>query len=195
MESIFTSFGIPTEELRTVLNAVGGVVAGSAVLASVTGNFTPNDVDIWVYTDRGDDEPSMFIRRASTLLMRYFMLSHGYEERERNPAATIKKEGYSEGRLKTMVRKIQHFQKKDGKTIQVIHTKQPLTEVIKSFDISICQTWWSPKDNKVHSIYPNDILTKSFYFNGTDLPTAREVERIEKYKNRMFTYKTIERVV
>ncbi len=195
ISNILSAFGLPPAETAELLQAHSGAIAGSAALSALTSKFEPDDIDIWVYSDyyRNGPPPQRHIDALKSF--KDFLELHGYEDitaitpqaitaayyakqRENNKA-------YKIGPLSRMTSHIQWFYSHARqKSIQVIHTFAPVSEVVKQFDLSICATWWDGIN--IHSLHMSSTLS-GFMFRLRDPKNQKELhERLDKYKARGF---------
>lgn len=204
MQSILSSFHLEIPSFSELLEATGGIVAGSAALAAYTATcpdtFIPNDLDIWVHSDFfTQDEsvgpapkyhPGVAVRLGYNYLFRYFFAQHGYTEIVRPVQSDSE---YTSNPVFAILRSIQRFQHKtSGRVIQVMHCKVPVTEILGTFDLSVAQTWWIPSS---HPSFPEGFLQtqdpvatqERKMYSLREPSTDREKERIAKYEARGFT--------
>lgn len=195
MDSILASFHLEPETFRGLLQATGGIVAGSAALAAYLPNtFTPNDLDIWVPSDSyaqsataEDLDSALVVRKTQLYLFRYFFQTHGYEEVTCLAQSDAE---YTSNPVFAILRSIQRFQHPtSGHSIQVIHCKVPVEQVLETFDLSVAKTWWDPLLNNgtLHTHDPVATQRKEMY-SLRESTTDRETMRIRKYITRGFTF-------
>lgn len=197
MQSILSSFAIlegNQQEFNDLLKETGAVVAGSAPLAALVGGFTPGDLDIWVYPGPCESHENRFTsdvyENMRVVLGKFhdFLSNRGYTV-NRTIAGTYKQveeDGYSEVNtpMYQIIRKIDRYFHASNTKIQVIVTLKPILEVLNSFDISVCRTWWDGE--KLYTWDHNTTLLRGMYA-CRPLATEREYKRFQKYKDRGFT--------
>lgn len=194
MEEIFKAYEIPSCSLNELLYKTKGIIAGSAPLSALlTSNkkesFEPGDIDIWIWADRSVDgvesEDHRCIYTTLPLVYEQFLSIHGYKK---NPYE-IGSEGYNEAdsMMSTIVRRVDKYYNKKKKCIQIILTKVPPIECIKTFDLSCCMTWWEPVNpagcyytGKLYTYDPERTLNHQMYFMR-EKRTDRESKRRDKY--------------
>ncbi len=180
MQSLLSSFHLEIDSFSKLLNATGGIVAGSAALAALVAGtpytFTPNDLDIWVHSD--SDPVYMF-------LFSYFFGQHGYSEVDQPMQSDTE---YTSNPIFAILGCIQRFQHPSGCVVQVMHCKVCVDDVLDTFDLSVAATCWRPSSEE-GCLYNQDAesIHKGIMYSLRPPMTDREKERIHKYEARGFT--------
>jgi len=191
MESILSSFHLDIVTFGDLLEATGGVLAGSAAAAAYMAGtpytFVPNDLDIWVHSDIPLEDPHATpVRHAYEFLFAQFLRQHGYAE---VLTAHQSDEEYSSSPVFAILRRIQRFQHPTGRIVQVMHCRRGFGHVLKTFDLSVAATWWQPmkgyREGFLDTVSSHS-LKAGRMFSLRPPATEREVARIEKYKARGF---------
>lgn len=191
MESILASFHLDIETFGQLLEATGGVLAGSAAAAAyMTGTpytFVPNDLDIWVHSDIPLEPHATPVRYAYEFLFALFLRQHGYIEMLTPHQSD---EEYTSNPVFAILRRIQRFQHVTGHVVQVMHCSRGFGHVLKTFDLSVAATWWQPmkgcREGFLDTVSDHSLREGRMY-SLRPPATEREVARIEKYKGRGFT--------
>lgn len=191
MEAIFKLFNIPTDEITEVARNTESIIAGSAPLcALVGGKWDPSDLDIWYYdacdlTDASYDKLKNVFKLYTELLTKYgYKL---YEKEEPSYMYTTTSSSFGKS-----VKRVNRFYNGEiQKSVQLIITREPVTTVVKAFDLSCCATWWDPRSSddstKMIQTYDSNTTLAGIMYSMSDSMTEREKERINKYKIRGFT--------
>jgi hypothetical protein len=158
------------------------IIAGSFALASyliqegVEVDFEPNDVDIFVSTEKfgGVDN---FIEKITDFMSLYDYTAH--------------EEGWAGGDydIGTEIKRVVSFKNRAiNKKIQIIVVQTlNLTEYIKTFfDLSVCATWWNSKEYRFETLDPEHTLRKEMYTLDLWIDIVKS-SRVQKYTDRGFT--------
>lgn len=211
MESVLKSYNLNNEGFFTLMKSTGAIIAGSAALAALNNDFTPDDIDIWVHTDRfknhsqkdeglnkvqtGTDD-NAFIFYTGHLAFELYFLNNGYKysqtvKPKNKEEILTENSGYSDGPMSKVIKHIMRYENSDGKKVQVIHTCIPVLDAVKTFDLSICATWCEFKEYKpkVYTYDPVNTLQKIMYPLRNDF-TERENIRVAKYQSRGYILKS-----
>ena len=207
MESLLKSYNLNNKMFHQLMKSTGAIIAGSAALSAFNevyncvDNFTPDDIDIWVYSYRHkerttdeDFENNALIYHTCCCAFELYFLNNGYTYSKISDRQRVLE--YTDGKLSKINRKIMRFENTDGKKVQVIHTTIPVMDAIKTFDLSICATWCNfyscdhDDDSRYYlklcTLNSNCTLRKIMYLLREDL-TDREKQRIAKYQSRGYT--------
>jgi len=184
------------ESFRSLLTKTGGVVAGSSVLASKTGTFTPNDLDIWVqyaFPNNGVNYTSLY--GENTLYMKSLdddriniydreLLKLGYKG---VPVSFTARDYESYKTIET----IRQYANDNGKVIQVIFTRIPPIPNIDTFDFDICQFYWNAETDTICGPAglegPDGKIQTFRYIKGSRMDEKTK-KRKEKYETRGFVF-------
>lgn len=196
MESLLKSFDLPYTDFANMVHDSRGIVAGGAALYAYlhptgTGpNFT-GDIDVWIQTENQVSKSSFapkgdIIAATTNSMTEYawtsFLDKYGYKYKD-----GFADNSYSVDRFSNIIRRVLSFENTKGKKVQVILTFAPVSDVCKTFDFSVCATWWNgcgsvktldPENTSRRYIYP--LIDKTAF-------TKREIDRLEKYRKRGFT--------
>ena len=185
-------------------------IAGSAPL-SVLSPFSgePSDLDIWIYVDTSKNpyKQSKYIFETLSMFENISSVRNNYVSYYTEKCTKelhnlyVARNGNSIVEInfsKKILRYLQftHKNKTNNKKLQVLITSIPIQDVINSFDLSICATWWQyvPEisDFKIFSYDLENTLKKQMYDIRPIEDVPEEMERrkvrIEKYKQRGFVY-------
>ena len=162
------------------------IIAGSYALASylvqegVEVDFEPNDIDIFVSTekfggiDKFIDEMTIFMAR-----FRYTLREEGYDGADYDSDNGVK-------------RVISFNNRAINKKIQIIvvETYNITVYVTTFFDLSVCATWWNHKTNRFETLSPDRTLRKEMYElprpNASSTASRTRENRVQKYIDRGF---------
>lgn len=237
MENLLSSYHLNPKQISELLQLTEGIIAGSAPLSVINGDFTPNDIDIWVeekfYTFPAYRINNIYdINRPKSYeefvdCMKYLSGNKSLDINLKdfmNDLNTKTKQCYNNNYLKFLytnlmynagytyevdtsrqynkvepdivlyntinnINGIDRFIHPDGKKVQVIYTRCPSVEQLKSFDFNICRIYYNGID--IYSEYMDDINNKVFYSIKNDEPNKKTSERKEKYENRGFKYRDL----
>lgn len=192
MESILTSFHLDIETFGQLLEATGGVLAGSAAAAAYMAEtpytFEPNDLDIWVHSDIPLDDPHRApVRHAYEFLFAQFLRQHGYVEVLSQHQSD---EEYTSNPVFAILSRIQRFQHGTGRIVQVMHCRRTFGHVLNTFDLSVASTWWKPMKGRREGFLDtvcSHSLRQGRMYSRRPPTNDREIARIEKYKAWGFT--------
>ena len=188
MQEFIETYDLPFAPFREIVDTTNSLVAGSSALAlylqqcGVDPGFVPGDMDIWT-----EDTPELLSRsgahqNSNLQLFTDLFLRHNYY--------VVSKSGPISESYEPLhsITKIYEFVNRDGKKIQLIllREKNLYAYIQRSFDLSICMSWWNSRNNVFETMFPRDTLKKSMFVHPDVLPTERELARIQKYADRGF---------
>ena len=163
------------------------MLAGSSVLAALTGTFEPNDLDIWLRLEDTSkllcEEDKHAAEKTNGLrlnTLHRFLLESEYQRDYRSRDAIA----YME--MDHLIHRIHNYTNKAGKKIQLISTKQRLSTVLNDFDLNICCCWWQGRS--IYARHPMALLRREFelYSERQSKLTVHRLGRIDKYIGRGF---------
>lgn len=202
MKPILTDFDLDWEQAKKVLSLTGAMIAGSAVTSALTKTFRPNDIDIWVrlegdlrsYTMKDGVEihdVERYDLDKATNRLRIHTIETLLTENGYSIERSARSFHYYGGMATPIIHEIRNFCK-DGKRVQLISTKYPLSKVLDDFDLDICCCWW--QGGNIFCRYPIAFLRLEVSLCGShkyDLEDsadkrtkAHRFERIQKYLER-----------
>jgi hypothetical protein len=214
MSAILSKYNINDEYFYKTMHDVGGIIAGSAALCALVGGFEPGDIDIWIELSRFDScpEPKNIYR-----LSNYFK-HKGYNKTNLThvsqyyddiiipkyttvppSAINIFDDAYFDdayinesNKFHKIIYRIWRFENDKGQRIQIIWTQLDVSvmDAIKSFDLSVCATWFIPSGIKRNGeIFTHDLTNtlSRIMYRLDDEDRHNIVERIAKYKSYGFT--------
>jgi hypothetical protein len=207
MIPILTEFGLDPKRTEKVLKLTGSMIAGSAVTAALIKSFKPNDINIWVRTERFeqfhtikdgvtlvDSEGCIFA--SATNGLRHHVLETLLTESGYSPDNDDLTVSYIVG-LQSLptIDSIRNY-RKDDKKVNLLYTRMPLSKVLDDFDLSICCCWWQGDD--IYTRFPMSLLRRELWLCDSHVCDLRDAstsermrayrfERIQKYIERGFT--------
>lgn len=182
-ELISNYFEIPFKNFCAAAFLSNAVVAGSAPLYALTRSFEfDGDLDVWFDTCNDDDRSNVLEGE---------LMRHGYERASANVVNDLCTVKYAKSETGQKISRIETFTNYHGnKRIQFIFVKEPVEDVIRSFDLTCCACWWDCKDwpdtAAIQGIYLAETLDLKFR-SLREHPSNEELNRIEKYRRRGFT--------
>lgn len=162
MQEFIETYDLPFAPFREIVDTTNSLVAGSSALAlylqqcGVDPGFVPGDMDIWT-----EDTPELLSRsgahqNSNLQLFTDLFLRHNYY--------VVSKSGPISESYEPLhsITKIYEFVNRDGKKIQLIllREKNLYAYIQRSFDLSICMSWWNSRNNVFETMFPRDTLKK-----------------------------------
>lgn len=193
MQNLLKQFNLPYSKFESLLVDSHGMVAGGAALYAYlhphdSGPTFTGDIDIWIHTENrasGGEPVSSDISAAFNRLIMHawneFLSKYGYKYTEPSSGAHMEYR-----HMDHTIHKILRFNDSKDHKIQIILTYIPTRDVCKTFDLSVCATWWTGGD-KISTLDPENTAARCAYPLRPKHPSSRETERIEKYRKRGFT--------
>lgn len=189
MEALIESYRLPFAPFRELIKSTNSLVAGSAALAlylqqnGIEPGFVPGDIDIWaedtleLIAARG-----AYCQHGNLYLFSNFLIQNGFNVTIQYEPKETDYENFHN------IAHILSFINREGKSIQLIllREKNIFNYIYNNFDLSPCITWWNSGVNTFDTMWPEETLRKEMYYYPTREINAREIERIEKYKERGF---------
>ena len=189
MENFIESYHLPFGPFQELVKSANCLVAGSAALAlylkqyGIEPGFTPGDMDIWaedtqeLVASRGTYE-----QHGNLYLFSNFLIQNGFNVTMKCDPKENDYENFHN------ITHILSFINRDGKKIQLILLRETniFNYIYDNFDLSPCMSWWNSYNNTFQTLWPEETLRKDMYYYSTREITGREIERIEKYKERGF---------
>lgn len=191
MQNLLKQFNLPYSEFESLLVDSHGMVAGGAALYAYLhpdgGPTFTGDIDIWIHTENrapGGGQVSSDISAAFNRLIMHawdkFLSKYGYKHEY------PKEDTHMEYRhMDQTIHKILRFNDSKDHKIQIILTYIENKNVCKTFDLSVCATWWIGGD-KISTLDPENTAARYAYPLRPTHPSSRETERLEKYRKRGF---------
>lgn len=169
----------------TYLRLFNGYIAGSSALFSyINSTEKEGDLDIWFQVSIDPNDKSLPYSKDVRNVLSEYLESKGYKysvygEYFENET---KKDYLENTRFNNLIEKIYEY-RMGSKKIQIILTKVPRLEILKSFDLSFCAISWD--GSKYEALEPELTLQKIGY--SINLPTnQKEIGRLEKYTTKGF---------
>jgi hypothetical protein len=204
MEHVLAEFGLDLRKTQVAVARTGAMIAGSAVTAALTKMFMPNDIDIWVRLEADERlapikdgvrilDHEQRAHNSATNCLRLSTLDALLTESGYKVDSTVSTDHYYRGMTASLIHDVTNYIK-DGKRVQLISTKLPLSKMLDDFDLSICCCWWQGDD--IFCRYPLSLLRREMWLCGdhvADLDMikpsrkAHRFRRIQKYIERGFT--------
>jgi hypothetical protein len=198
-------------DLLNFIKASRGVIAGSAALWLANpycdANKFSGDIDIWIQdsdclerTRSGNFNTDYRTYRSACYESHNHMLAESYAKLVMSTLGYVRT--LASGRFREVeheydtnvdqnfkfINAIHTFALRsansfDKRKVQIIYTSIPPIEMVKRFDLSVCQTFYTG-DQELFSYFPEHVLRKMFYNFS---PESRNCEvREKKYINRGF---------
>lgn len=193
MEQLLTSYGISFSYLQEAMIRTESMIAGSAALyvylknKGVDPEYEPNDIDIWIedrfYTALNQGK---YVHRPNISLILQVLFDSGFSTYKTSKTPVNQDDPHDDYSTELNgIKTIYYLQNKDKKEVQIIHTKQMkfVEYMSKAFDLSVCATWWDPKENEVYTLQPYFTERKIMYHLN---PERASEKRTAKYTARGF---------
>jgi hypothetical protein len=189
MEAFIESYRLPFAPFQELVQSTNSLVAGSAALAlylqqhGVDPGFTPGDMDIWAEdTHELVAARGAYQQHGNLYLFSNFLIQNGFNVTMKCDPKETDYETFHN------IRHILSFINREGKTIQLILVQQKniLHYIQDNFDLSPCISWWNSGNNTFETLWEKETLRKDMMYCLTQEISGREIERIEKYKERGF---------
>jgi hypothetical protein len=193
MEQLLTLYGISFPHFQEAMIRTESTIAGSAALyvylksKGIDPEYEPNDIDIWV-EDRSYTalQCGKYVHRPNISLIQQVLFDSGFSTYKKSNMPVEQDDSHDDYSTELAgIKMIHYLQNKDKKEVQIIHTKQMkfVEYMSQAFDLSVCATWWDPKENEVYTLQPYFTERKIMYFLN---PTKESEKRTTKYRNRGF---------
>ena len=189
MEAFIESYRLPFAPFQELINATNSLVAGSAALAlylqqhGVDPGFAPGDMDIWAEdTQELVAARGAYRQHGNLYLFSNFLIQNGFNVTMKCDPKETDYENFHN------ITHILSFINREGKTIQLILLRATnlFHYIHDNFDLSPCMTWWNSDNNTFETLWERETLRKDMMYCLTRDISGREIERIEKYKERGF---------
>lgn len=215
MEKALLQYGFPVQEFDKLMHSLkqSYYYAGSFTLQQYSqAQFPPNDLDIWVDYEvqdfkSSDDAYALWVEEMKDHIDT-FMKDHGFcrssmEQIDNNPdslqtADVVDLKDYFHSGLNKRMLFIHSYVNEKGRVVQFLffRTIDKDASFLKDFDLSCCAVAWNPTEGFKCSPPQalKDAAEGKFRFwretlaSGTEQPSRRNLKRVEKYKQRGFTF-------
>ena len=169
----------------TYLRLFNGYIAGSSALFSyIKSNEKEGDLDIWFQVSIDPNDKSLPYSKDVRNVLSDYMQTIGYNSVTYSDYFQngTKQEYLENTRFNNLIEKIYEYCM-GSKKIQIILTKVPKIEILKSFDLSFCAVSWD--GSKYEALEPELTAKKIGY--SLNLPTnKKEISRLKKYTTKGF---------
>lgn len=168
------------KDFITILNRVGGFIAGSFILQCILNEYWESDIDIFVplqnLRKQGFDDGNMVTP------LEYFLYEKNYDGNE----DIQRYQGKDEVKIHKQIKRVRNYTKANKPVIQIISFDSNINyyKFISTWtDFDICKNLYSNGKLIINNI--NNIFNKSCQFNCTCL-LEQSIFRYHKYHNRGF---------
>ena len=172
-------------DIITYLRLFNGYIAGSSALFSyINSDEKEGDLDIWFQVSIDPNDKSLPYSKDVRNVLSTFLQSLGYTIKQYSEYSQngTKKEYLENTRFNNLIEKIYEYSM-GSKKIQIILTKVPKMEILKSFDLSFCAVSWD--GSKYEALEPELTLRKVGYSLNPPV-NGKELVRLEKYATKGF---------